>query len=235
MLVQKGENGRRIEHFGGTPHSLILSFYLPPSFSLPIPHASPHHHHHHSCYPTSLRIPQSAPRCPLTDPGLTDLPPSLCHWPPAWQVWFNAASWLAGKWQVNLQLHCDLTPGAFDVSYSTVAYGTQKWCQVSIVKKPSPWGKVQGVHYIPDLMREAMREAGGGLKKKKKGKRKKEKRMAGWFKPGVILASLHFCTFSHTCGKKHPFSNTQAERKTLRRTRWERPLEVLTLHETSDI
>lgn len=66
--------------------------------------------------------------------ALRDLQPSSFHWPPAWQLRFNAAFSLAKTGQVNLWVHCDLMPPAFEVNYSSVAYRTQKWCQVAIVK-----------------------------------------------------------------------------------------------------
>lgn len=69
---------------------------------------------------------------------LTDLLPSSFHWPPVWQQRFNAAFSLANTGQVNLWVHCDLMPPAFEVSYSSVAYRTQKRCQVAIVKS-YPW------------------------------------------------------------------------------------------------
>jgi len=50
------------------------------------------------------------------------------------------------------------------VSYRSVAYGTQKRCQVSIVK-PSPQGKEQGVLDIPDVMRA---RGGGGEKERER-------------------------------------------------------------------
>lgn len=51
---------------------------------------------------------------------------------------------------------------------------------------------------------ERQREGGGEKEWKKK------KSMARWFKPGVILASLHFRAFTL---EKHPFSNTQTKKK----------------------
>ncbi len=101
----------------------------------------------------------SAPQSPLTDARLTDLPPPSHHWLPAWQSWFNARFWLVRERQANLWPCCDSTLAVFDVSYRSVAYGTQKRCQVSIVK-PSPQGKEQGVLDIPDVMRA--RGGGGG-------------------------------------------------------------------------
>lgn len=66
--------------------------------------------------------------------ALRDLQPSSFHWPPVWQLRFNAAFSLAKTGQVNLWVHCDLMPPAFEVNYSSVAYRTQKRCQVAIVK-----------------------------------------------------------------------------------------------------
>lgn len=89
-------------------------------------------------------LPVDSPTTPqhrLTDATLTDLLPSSFHWPPAWQQRFNAGLPLAKAWQVNLWLCCDLMPPAFEVSYSSVAYRTQKRCQVAIVKS-YPWREV---------------------------------------------------------------------------------------------
>ena len=102
--------------------------------------------------PPSQWIPPTTPQHRLTDAGLTDLLPSSFHWPPAWQQRFNAASSLARAWQVNLWLHCDLMPPAFEVSYSSVAYRTQKRCQVAIVKS-YPWREVAQEYNSPDVMR----------------------------------------------------------------------------------
>lgn len=110
--------------------------------------------------PLTLVDSPSAPQRPLTDARLTDLPLLSHHWLPAWQSWFNARFWLVREWQPNLWPCCDSTLAVFDVSYRSVAYGTQKRCQVSIVK-PSPQGKEQGVLDIPDVMRAR----GGGEKR----------------------------------------------------------------------
>lgn len=99
------------------PPSVIYSFSLSPLF----PRGFPNH-----------------TTTPLTDAALTDLLPSSFHWPPVWQPRFNAAFSLAKTWQVNLWVYCDLMPPAFEVSYSSVAYRTQKRCQVAIVKS-YPW------------------------------------------------------------------------------------------------
>lgn len=89
---------------------------------------------------------------PLTEAALTDLLPPSFHWPPGWQLRFNAASSLAKVWQVNLWVHCDLMPLAFEVSYSSVAYRTQKRCQVAVVKS-YPWREVALEYNSPDVMR----------------------------------------------------------------------------------
>ena len=89
---------------------------------------------------------------PLTGAPLTDLPPSSFHWPQAWQSRFNADFSLAETWQVNLWVCCDLMPGAFEVSYSSVAYRTQKGCQVAIVKSYPRRGVVL-VYNCPDVIR----------------------------------------------------------------------------------
>lgn len=115
--------------------------------------------------PTTLVDSPSAPQRPLTDARLTDLPLQSHHWLPAWQSWFNARFWLVQERQANLWPCCDSTLAVFDVSYRSVAYGTQKRCQVSIVKL-SPQGKEQGVLDIPDVMRA---RGGGGGEKEREG------------------------------------------------------------------
>lgn len=99
---------------------------------------------------------------PLTDAALTDLLPSSFHWPPAWQLRFNAAFSLARTRQVNLWVHCDLMPPAFEVSYSSVAYRTQKRCQVAIVKS-YPWRGVVLKYNSPDVMREDTHRRNGAM------------------------------------------------------------------------
>lgn len=96
----------------------------------------------------SLLFPRGFPNhttTPLTDAALTDLQPSSFHWPPAWQLRFKAAFSLAKSWQVNLWVYCDLMPPAFEVSYSSVAYRTQKRCQVANRKILSLKGGGAGV------------------------------------------------------------------------------------------
>lgn len=141
--------------------SKCSAFPLPssifPSLSLFLPHI-----YFHS--PLTLVDSPSAPQRPLTDARLTDLPPLPHHWLPAWQSWFNARSWLVQERQANLWPCCDSTLAVFDVSYRSVAYGTQKRCQVSIVK-PSPQGKEQGVLDIPDVMRA---RGGGGERERER-------------------------------------------------------------------
>lgn len=64
---------------------------------------------------------------------------------------------------------------------------------------------MQGVHYIPDLMREAMREAGGGKKKE----RKKNERKNEWLDDLNQESFSLLCTFAHLLVEKtHPFSST---------------------------
>lgn len=135
--------------------SLLPSFHLSLSLSL-IYTFSP---------PTTLVDSPSAPQRPLTDARLTDLLLQSHHWLPAWQSWFNARFWLVQERQANLWPCCDSTLAVFDVSYRSVAYGTQKRCQVSIVKL-SPQGKEQGVLDIPDVMRA---RGGGGGEKEREG------------------------------------------------------------------
>lgn len=142
--------------FPSLDHSLSLSFSLL-------------HIYFHS--PLTLTDSPSAPQRPLTDAGLTDLPPQSHHWLPAWQSWFNARFWLVQGWQANLWPRCDSTLAVFDVSYRSVAYGTQKRCQVSIVKS-SPQGKVHGVLNIPDV-------------REQEGRREKEAER--WFVAAVIF------------------------------------------------
>lgn len=104
-------------------------------------HSSPPHHLCHLLFltfsPPSPWIPQPHHNT-VNRRALTDLLPSSFHWPPVWQLRFNAAFSLAKTRQVNLWVHCDLMPPAFEVSYSSVAYRTQKRCQVAIVKS-YPW------------------------------------------------------------------------------------------------
>lgn len=99
---------------------------------------------HHLCHLLFLTFSPPSPWIPqphhntVNRRALTDLLPSSFHWPPVWQLRFNAAFSLAKTRQVNLWVHCDLMPPAFEVSYSSVAYRTQKRCQVAIVKS-YPW------------------------------------------------------------------------------------------------
>lgn len=71
---------------------------------------------------------------PLTGLLLTDLLPSSHHWPPRWQLWINAALPLVEVWQANLLVNCDSLLHSFEVSYSPLADGTQKRCQVAVIK-----------------------------------------------------------------------------------------------------
>lgn len=154
--------GFRNESFGNQSKifacfsSKCSAFPLPPSIFPSLPHI-------YFLSPITLVDSPSAPQSPLTDARLTDLPPLSHHWLPAWQSWFNARFWLVRERQANLWPCYDSTLAVFDVSYRSVAYGTQKRCQVSIVK-PSPQGKEQGVLDIPDVMRAR----GGGERERER-------------------------------------------------------------------
>lgn len=110
------------------------------------------------CHPLFLTFSPPSPWIPqphhntVNRPALTDLLPSSFHWPLAWQPRFNAVFSLAKTWQINLWVHCDLMPTAFEVSYSSVAYRTQKRCQVAIVKS-YPWREVALAYNSPYIMR----------------------------------------------------------------------------------
>lgn len=117
----------------------VCSLIHPFSLSLLPPHGFPNH-----------------TTASLTDQPLTDLQPPSFHWPLAWQLRINAGFSLAKAWQVNLWLLRDLMPPAFEVSYCSVAYRTQKRCQVAIVKS-YPWREVALEYNSPYIMRASCR------------------------------------------------------------------------------
>lgn len=153
-----GENNAFRQIFLNPLHTLpFLPFSLPPPLCLPSLSFT--------LFSLSLHTPHpSPPLPPARIPQLhhntvnrrapADLQPSSFHWPPAWQARFNAASSLAEVGQVNLRVRCDLMPPAFEVSYGSVAYRTQKRCQVAIVKILSLKGGVALEYNGLDVMTE---------------------------------------------------------------------------------
>lgn len=122
----------RVFSCGIPPHSCFLIYF--PTFSAPSPWVPQPHHN------------------TLNRAALADLRPSSFHWPLAWQPRFNGAFLLANTWQVNVWLQCDLMPLAFEVSYCSVTYRTQKRCQVAIVKS-YPWREMAMEYNSPYIMR----------------------------------------------------------------------------------